>query len=123
MKINNKGWGLREMVIMSSILLILLLIVTYYIYVFYNRLDTKEASQYFALETRLKRAAIQYTKLSGSKSGVVSYNALNQAGYIDDFTDFNDDACNGYVIYDDDKYESYIKCKNFTSENYSNKYE
>ncbi len=33
---NNKGWGLAEMLILSSILLIALLIAAYFIYVLYQ---------------------------------------------------------------------------------------
>ena len=121
--LNKYGWGFRQMLIMTSILLILLLFVTYYIYVFYNKLDTKEASQYFVLETRLKSAAILYAKNNNLTTGNVSLYTLKKAGYIESFTDVNDDECNGYVIFSNDKYDSYIKCKYFMSSNYDRKYE
>ena len=123
LKLNKSGWGFTQMFIMSAILLILLLIVTYYIYVFYNRLDTKAGSQYFNLETKLQSAAILYSKKNNSSSGSVSLYTLKKEGYITDFTDINDNDCNGYVIYNDDKFDSYIKCEYFTSKNYNQKYE
>ena len=36
MKLNNKGWGLNTMLIISACLSIFLLIAAYYIYVLYN---------------------------------------------------------------------------------------
>ena len=35
-KLNNGGWGLVEMLILSGILLIALLVAVYFIYVLYN---------------------------------------------------------------------------------------
>ena len=123
MKLDNHGWGLREMLFMSSILFILLLIVTYYIYVFYNKIDEKEATQYYALEAKLRSAAVLYTKKNNKMSGVVSLYTLKKSGYIETFTDNNDDDCNGYVIYQGDSFDSYIRCRNFTSPDYEEKYE
>lgn len=35
-KLNNKGWGLFEMLFLSCCILIALLIATYFIYILYN---------------------------------------------------------------------------------------
>ena len=123
MKLNNKGWGLTQMLIMNAILIFLLLVVSYYIYVFYNRLGTDDASEYYNLEIKLKSAALLYSKNNNSKSGKVSLNTLRQLGYIDNFNDANNIECNGYVIYNDDQYLSYIRCKDFVSNNYDRNYE
>ena len=123
MKLDKHGWGLAELLIMSSILFILLLIVTYYIYIFYNQLDANDGTQYYNLEARLKTAAVLYAKNRNSSNGDVSLHDLKKAGYIDSFTDKNDYDCNGYVIYNGDRFDSYIRCPNFTSENYNRKYE
>ena len=36
MKLNNHGWGLRQMIVLSACLLIALLIATYFIWFFYH---------------------------------------------------------------------------------------
>ncbi len=123
MKLDKHGWGYAQLLCMSAALFILLLIATYYIYIFYNRLDEKSGTQYYALEAKLKTAAILYAKNSNSESGRVSLNSLKRAGYIDIFTDSNDDDCNGYVIYEGNQFDSYIRCKNFTSAKYYRRYE
>ena len=123
MKLNNRGWGLTQMIIMSTILFFLLFVVSYYIYVFYNKLDERDGSQYFALESKLKSAAVLYSKNISSPSGRVSLYTLKSLGYIDTFNDEDGRVCNGYVIYNDDRFDSYIRCNNFVSSNYDRNYE
>ena len=123
MKLNNRGWGLTQMIIMSAILFFLLFVVSYYIYVFYNKLDERDGSQYFALESKLKSAAVLYSKNISSPSGRVSLYTLKSLGYIDTFNDEDGRVCNGYVIYNDDRFDSYIRCNNFVSSNYDRNYE
>ena len=43
--LNNKGWGLIEMLILSAILLIALLVAAYLIYILYNSFWLKTAWQ------------------------------------------------------------------------------
>ena len=123
MRLNNKGWGFTQMIIMSGILFFLLLVVSYYIYIFYNRIDVEKGSQYFNLETKLKSAAVIYSRNINSLSGRVSLSTLKSLGYIDTFYDENGNPCNGYVLYNDDRYDSYIRCNNFVSANYDRNYE
>ena len=123
MKLNNRGWGLTQMIIMSTILFFLLFVVSYYIYVFYNKLDERDGSQYFALESKLKSAAVLYSKNISSPSGRVSLYTLKSLGYIDTFNDEDGRVCNGYVIYNDDRFDSYIRCNGFVSSNYDRNYE
>ncbi|MBE6148921.1 MAG: hypothetical protein E7167_05520 [Firmicutes bacterium] len=125
MKLNNKGWGLKEMMIISSILLLFLLFAAYYIYMLYNNLDTSSASVYGKLELKLQTSAVSYVNkhnLQNSKV-IISLDDLQKAGYIDIFTDPNDDACNGYVIYENQDYKSYISCNYYTSFGYNRSYE
>ena len=121
MKLNNHGWGLKELLIMTSILLILLLIVTYYIYVLFNNLDDRKGGQYLKLEAKLQAAAVRYVNSEKilSSQAVIRLADLKSKGYIEDFTDSNGDDCNGYVIYQDNDYKSYISCKFFTSKKYN----
>ena len=123
MKLNNKGWGLTQMLIMTAVLFFLLLLVSYYIYIFYNSLDERGGTKYFVLESTLKSAAVLYSKNINSSSGRVSLTTLKSLGYIDYFQDDNGNDCNGYVIYNDDRYDSYIRCNNFVSQSYDRNYE
>lgn len=118
MKLNNRGWGLKQMLIISSVLLILLLLVAYYIYVLYNKLDTREGKDYYKLETKLEVAAIKYSANMHSTMGRVTLSELKSLGYIDSFTDENGYSCDGYVVYEDDRYDTYITCPDFTTKNY-----
>ena len=124
-KLNNKGWGLREMMIISAILLVFLLFAAYYIYVLYNNLDEDKAGVYAKLELKLQTAAVKYVKDNNIKKGkaIISLDDLQDAGYIDMFTDPKDDKCNGYVIYENNDYDSYISCNYFTSSGYNRSYE
>lgn len=36
MKLNNKGWGLKQMLVLSGILIFFFCLAIYFIYVFYN---------------------------------------------------------------------------------------
>ena len=124
MKLNNKGWGLQEMLIMSSILFITLLVVAYLIFVLYSNLDAKQANQYLKLETKLETAAVSYvaSRLNFNE-GIITLNTLKNTGYIDIFTDNNDNACSGYVVYKNHEYRPYISCEYYTTKNYNKSYE
>lgn len=125
MKLNNKGWGLKEMMIISAILLLFLLFAAYYIYMLYNNLDSSSASVYGQLELKLQTSAVSYVnkhKLQNSKA-IISLSDLQKEGYINLFTDPNDEDCNGYVIYENQEYKSYISCRYYTSSGYNQSYE
>ena len=120
MMLNKNGFGYREMFFMTLLLFIMLLFASYMIFLFYNKLDDKDARKYYTLENELKVAAIKYS-VSSEKSGTVTLQKLKEKGFITVFIDDNMNECDGYVIYSNDKYDSYIKCPNYTSENFDNK--
>jgi len=39
MKLNNRGWGIKEMLLLSSILVFFFGVALYFIYVFYNSIE------------------------------------------------------------------------------------
>lgn len=125
MKLNNNGWGLKEMMIISSILLMFLLFAAYYIWVLYSDLSKTRPSVYNELEYVLQSSAERYLKKQDNKSDrvVVSLKELQTNGYLITFTDPNDEDCNGYVIYDSGEYNSYISCEFYTTSGYKQKYE
>ena len=110
--------------VVSSILLIFLLIAAYYIYVLYNNLDLSTAS-YAQMELKLQTSAAKYVNKYnlGDLRRIISLESLQKEGYIDIFTDSNDDECNGYVIYQNKEYNSYISCKHYKSFGYNQSYE
>lgn len=123
--LNNKGWGFREMIIITAILIVFLLCAAYYIYVLYNNLDESSASVYAKLELSLQTSAVSYVKkykLENSKA-IISLKDLQEEGYLTTFSDPNDEDCNGYVIYENQDFKSYISCEYFTSSGYNNSYE
>lgn len=62
MKLNNNGWGLKEMMIISSILLMFLLFAAYYIWVLYSDLSKSRPNAYDDLEYVLQSSAASYLK-------------------------------------------------------------
>ena len=54
-----------------------------------------------------------------NSKGIVTLTDLKKEGYIDFFNDSNSNPCNGYVIYDNHDYKSYISCEFYTSKNYN----
>lgn len=122
MKLNNNGWGYRQMLLMSGILLIFLLVAAYNVYSLYNDMDVKSASTYVNLELKLQMVAADYIndKNLNNSNVIVTLKELKEAGYIKTFNDDDSNACNGYVEYQDYDYVSYIRCRDYTSSNYNN---
>ena len=104
---------------MSSILFITLLLVAYLIFRLYSNLDYEQSNQYTKLEAQIEQAAIKYVNArSNYTEGTITLNDLKQSGYIDMFTDDNGNSCNGYVIYKQHEYTSFISCEYYTTKNY-----
>ena len=121
MKLNKRGWGLAEMMLITSLLFILLLVASYFIYSFYNSLDGKDVKEYYLLESKIKVAAVRYSTELHEEKGIVTLDKLKMLGYITSFNDSEENPCDGYVLFSDDVFDSYIKCNNFTSQNFDNK--
>lgn len=118
MRLNKKGFGLQQMLILSAVLIIFLLFIAYYIFVLYSGLDESIASQYALMETRIQKAAIEYAN-NYEHSNIVTLKELQEVEYLDFFTDSNDDSCDGYVVIGDREYKPYIKCQNYTTKGYN----
>lgn len=119
-KLNNHGWGLKEMLIISAILILFLLFVAYSIVALYHNLDNK-APVYSGLENTLIKAAIKYNAVYDSVN-FITLQDLKEAEYIEIFTDSNDEECDGYVLMEDGDYIPYIKCKNYKTRGFSEEY-
>lgn len=126
MKLDNKGWGAREMIILSAGLLVAFGISMYFISSLYGSFEeATEDSQYFELETKLESAAIRYATdndLNINGTYKISHGTLKSEGYIDELRDTDDNLCGGYVIISDTSgdtsYEAYISCDNYVTEGY-----
>lgn len=120
MKLNNKGFDLKQMLIISAVLFIFLLIVAYYIIMLYNQLDSKKAPHYARLESEIKAAAVKYASIYDAPS-ILDIGTLKDAGFIELFTDNNDKDCDGYVSIDGNEYTPYIKCEFYKTRGYREK--
>lgn len=121
MKLNNKGFGLGQMLLMTAAIFIALFIAAYYIYALYHNLDVEEGKVYAELELKLQTKAVKYFELYDTN--IVSVKDLILADYLDSFNDGNGYQCNGYVIKEGLDYNAYIKCPNYESEGYNIKYQ
>ena len=147
MKLNNHGWGFREMLFYLCILIAFLLVAIILIVRMYHQIDKKgidmgdyfpagdvpiankkETLLYSDLEVKIKNGSITYIKNYyneelGSEV-VITLSALKSQGIITDFNDIKDgSSCNGYVVANYNEvdgviYHPYIKCSNYTTNGY-----
>ena len=129
MRLNNKGWGTMEMILMTLFLLIMLAISWYYINAFFkgtleNNTTSVKDSYYEAVKVNLRQAAKNYYYDNNYKGqAILSYKLLKEKGYINNAQDFLDFSCTGYVTVNNDVFKPYIKCKDYTSEGYISDFE
>lgn len=142
--LNNKGWGLRMMIILTCVIIVFLLIASYFVVSLYGELNdninavnnsvnkevtlTEQQKNYYVQnETLLNNSAIYYINTSSFDIREVTYkiklSELVNLGQIKNIYDVVDNSlCEGYTLinYEVDHYvgTSYIKCKNYTTEGY-----
>lgn len=125
MRLNNRGWGTKEMITMTAFLFIMLGISWYFISKLYDGMLTRnavtiESSYYKYMENSIKDAAIDYyTDNNLTEPAILSYNLLRSMGYISNIKDFFNLTCTGYVIVNDNSYKPYIRCKDYKTPGYS----
>ena len=126
MKLNNKGWGTMEMLLLSGGLLLTLIVAIYFIGTLYGSFSgTVGNKQYMDLETKLEDAAKEYISSNNFEINgevTINYKTLKNYGYIDALKDINGNDCDGYVkissISNTDHYAGYIHCDNYKTANY-----
>lgn len=126
MKLNNKGWGTMEMLLLSGGLLIALIVAVFFISKLYGSFSGAVGNrQYINLETKLETAASEYIvakdiEINGEYK--ISYETLKINGYIDELKDIEGNNCNGYVkisnIDNINHYSGYILCNDYQTLNY-----
>ncbi len=144
MKLNNKGWGFTEMIVLMTVLIIFLGIAVFFIYRLYNNLEANNVIKssnpvnnsdnngqkyfYSDLEYKLKNGAVKYVnnhydeEITGDI--VVSLKTLVNKNIITSIKDLKTNStCSGYVkiIYENADYvtyKPYINCLNYTTSGY-----
>jgi len=131
MKLNNHGWGLKEMLFLSAILFFFVILVSVLISNLYKGLDrttiispdetssqTKEYT-YSQIESNLKQAAQRYYQKNKEEIGdIIISSELIENGYITKSKlKTKDDDCEGYVIIGDD-FATFITCDQYETEGY-----
>lgn len=151
MRLNNRGWGFKDMLFYMSILVLFLFLAVFLIIRMYRQLDQRnfDISDYFPegeksttekeillysdLEVKIKNSAVNYIKnyyeneITGKKIAI-TLNNLKSKNLIDDLKDIKDKtSCDGYVLTSMNNngevvYYPYIKCANYTTLGYLESY-
>lgn len=135
---NEKGFGLKEFVIIIAVVFICMIIV---MTLTGNIIDEKkdntkeepkevETITYQDLENKLKKAAERYqndtysSNINNEEVWILSYSMLKEKEYLEPIYDIKakDKECEGYVEFVQDgallSYTPYLKCENYQTENY-----
>jgi hypothetical protein len=115
---NNKGWGLQTMLILSAVLIVALfiaaLIVVTNVRILLPNKSDEYMSQYKLYESRLEEEAKEYiadNNIDTSKTIYVSYKTLLNNKYVEKLVDpYSNLQCNGYVSVKNNDYNPYLKC-------------
>lgn len=125
MKLNNKGWGTGEMILLSCGLLVALLVAVFFISQLFKGFDKEMENNYFKLETDLATAGEKYIKnnnINVKDNYIIDSETLRTNGYIQDLKDKNGNLCTGYVnVYNNNyilEYKGYIRCNNYETNGY-----
>ena len=136
---NEKGFGLKEFIIMFAVVFVAMLIIMSLFKNISSKTETepqktqeeREEVTYQDLEQKLKKAAERYQNdnYSGSIENpevwTLSYSMLKENGYLDEIKDIKDKdtECTGYVKFVQDggiiTYTPYLKCgSNYETKGY-----
>ena len=126
MKLNNKGWGTVEMLLISGGLLLALIVAIFFINKLYGSFDKAVGNRYYMdLETKIEDAARKYINdynIIDPFNYRISLDTLQSGKYIDNVKDSNGNKCDGYVIVNKlnniNYYNAYISCPNYITTNY-----
>lgn len=142
MKLNNRGWSLREMLFFMLILIVCLLIATFYLFRLYSQLDSdkenfveenkieeiKNEKNYEEYEKDLKKSARHYIEnlYEGELSSqfVISITELKEENLLTEYSDYN---CKGYItVFENNEeydYKPYLNCDDYKTKDYNELYE
>lgn len=126
MALNKHGWGMKEMIVFSSVLLLFLLIAVFYILRLYNGIgrnntyknSSSESYSYTEIEDKLLNAGINYYQ-EYYEEGMdvrITTSMLKKHGYLkaSDLKEKNEKKeCTGYVLVENMEVFSFIQCPNY----------
>ena len=117
---NNHGWGLRDMIIFSSIIIIALALVYMLIINLYKELEgPQESPSYTSIEKSLVNAAKKYfsIRIHSDSNMVVSDELIDEKLITEKSLTLNGDVCTGYVL-KEDTLKAFISCDKYETEGY-----
>jgi len=114
MKLNNNGWGIKAMLLLTSVLVFFFCLSIYFIYILYNSLDLSlglndeyiNNESYAYYEENMIEAAEEYIgdiELALDNNVIISLETLIELDYID---------------VKNKKLKSYISCDNYETKGY-----
>lgn len=126
MKLNNKGWGTLEMLLLMGGLLLALIIAIFFISKLYGSFASSIGNrQYMDLENKLEEAAKNYIddrNIEVNGEYRLTYETLKNNSYITELNDMDGNGCSGYVEVTNvdtiDHYRGYILCANYQTTDY-----
>ena len=107
MKLNNNGWGIKAMLLLTSVLVFFFCLSIYFIYILYNSLDLSlglndeyiNNESYVYYEENMIEAAEEYIgdiELALDNNVIISLETLIELDYIDEIYDIdNGKICKG----------------------------
>ena len=121
MKLNKKGWGTLEMLLLSAGIFVALLVAVYFISKLYGSFDNSIKNKDYAdMEAKLAEAAKKYVienNITNSDSLTIYSDTLEVLGYINPLKDKDNYPCTGYVVVSKvdivNSYKAYIVCRNY----------
>jgi len=128
MKLNKHGWGLVEMLLLSSLLIIFLFIAAYLVYILYGTFEENVRNDnYSYLEEKLEKQTLIYLNdyydedLTSNKI-TITRSVLRSYDLDISLLDSQGNACSGYTIAYKTKgivyANAYIKCDGYTTNGY-----
>ncbi|MBE6154329.1 MAG: hypothetical protein E7163_01970 [Firmicutes bacterium] len=128
MALNKHGWGLVEMLLLSSLLIIFLLIAAYLVYILYGTFERNTISDnYISLEEKLEKQTLIYLNdyydedLTSDKI-TITRSVLKSYDLDISLLDSKGNACSGYTVAYKTKgivhTDAYIKCDGYMTEGY-----
>lgn len=132
MGLNKHGWGMKEMIIFSSILFAFLLVAVFYILRLYHGLEqtgvipntTNTSSySYSDVEQKVLDAGIDYYNeyYESDIDVTITTSIMKKHGFLQakDLKPKNEKKeCNGYVVFIDGEPEAFIQCENYETIGY-----
>ena len=135
MHLNNKGWGLKEMILLSCVILVAVFVAAIMINNLYKDLDmningnnTSNSSnsnqnkdeKYTTIERNLLSAAKKYARENKlDDDEIIESDTLIDEGYLTLSKMTNEkDICDGYVTKQNSSYKAYISCESYETKGY-----